>query len=196
MLLKLFQVGEPLLRQASRELTPAEIHSEDIGRLIELMRETLRSAPGVGLAAPQIGEPIQLAIIEDLPEYAGNLTVAELAERERQPVSFHVIINPRLTPIGEPDAEFFEGCLSVSGFTAIVPRYRQVRVECLDQNARPRVIEGRGWYARILQHEIDHLKGRLYIDRMLPRTFMSLENYTRKWKSVEIRDVKSRLGED
>src|SRR5689334_15437654 len=100
MFLKLFQVGEPVLRQRARELTRDEIFSEDTQQLIRAMRDTLRDAPGVGLAAPQIGESIQLAIIEDLPEYCRNLSSDQIAERERQPVPFHVIINPILTPIG------------------------------------------------------------------------------------------------
>ena len=192
MLLKLFQVGEPVLREKARELTREEILSEETQALISLMHETLRDAPGVGLAAPQIGEAIQLAIIEDLPEYSRNLTPEQLAEREREPVPFHVIINPKLTPVGSEDPEFFEGCLSLNGYTALVPRYRRVRVECLDEKASSKVIEASGWYARILQHEIDHLIGTLYIDRMRTRTFMSIENFTRQWKdrtTAEIRDA-------
>jgi peptide deformylase len=194
MLLKLVQVGEGILRQKARELTPAEITSEPIRQLIQLMHQTLRDAPGVGLAAPQIGESVQLAIIEDLPEYSRNLTAQQVADRERQPVPFHVIINPVLTPAGGQTVEFFEGCLSVIGFTALVPRYRTVRVECLDENARPRTIEASGWYARILQHEIDHLNGALYVDRMYPRTFMSLERYSRTWKDLSEVDIKKELG--
>jgi peptide deformylase len=194
MLLKLFQVGDPVLRQRARELAPEEIKSEPIRLLIRLMHETLRDAPGVGLAAPQIGESIQLAIIEDLPEYGRNLTEQQTAERERRAVPFHVIINPKLLPAGQPEIEFFEGCLSLSGFMALVPRYHRVRVECLDENAEARTIEAEGWYARILQHEIDHMNGTVYIDRMHARTFMSLDNYARRWKDVSIPQLKIELG--
>jgi peptide deformylase len=158
--------------------------------LIQWMHETLRDAPGVGLAAPQIGESIQLAVIEDLPEYSRNLSAEQIADRERRALPFHVIVNPVLTPIGEPDVEFFEGCLSLSGFTAVVPRYRKVRVDCLDENATPRSIDASGWYARILQHEIDHLNGTLYIDRMYTRTFMSLEIYTKRWKDADLSELR------
>jgi peptide deformylase len=75
--------------------------------------------------------------------------------------------------------QFFEGCLSVAGFTAVVPRARAVRVECLNERAEQVVIEAEGWYARILQHEIDHLRGKLYIDRMITRSFMTAENFNR-----------------
>lgn len=194
MRLKIVQVGDPVLRQRSRELTREEITSDNIRLLIRLMHETLRDAPGVGLAAPQIGEPIQLAIIEDLPEYVRNVAPEQIAEREREAVPFHVIINPKLTGVGERHVEFFEGCLSLAGFVALVPRYHSVRVECLDENAAPRTIDASGWHARILQHEIDHLNGGLYVDRMHPRTLMSVDNYSRLWKDVSITGVKSKLG--
>ena len=194
MLLKLFQAGEPVLRKKARELTPSEIASSAVRQLIQFMHETLRDAPGVGLAAPQIGESIQLAIIEDLEEYSGYLTQQQLEERDRRPVPFHVIVNPKLTPIGTDDVEFFEGCLSVSGFTALVPRYRNVEVQCLDENGTPRTIHASGWYARILQHEIDHLNGAIYIDRMHTRTFMSQENYSRYWREMSVPDIKAKLG--
>jgi len=193
MVLKIVQVGEPVLRQVGRELSVEEIRSPKIQNLIQLMHDTLRDAPGVGLAAPQVGESLQLAIVEDLPEYSRNLTPEQMAERERTPVPFHVIINPKLTGLGEPDVEFFEGCLSLNGFTAMVARYRRVRVNCLDEHAKPKVIEASGWYARILQHEIDHLNGTVYIDRMYSRTFMSIDNATRHWKDVPAEEVKKRL---
>lgn len=193
MRLKLVQVGEEVLRQRARQLTPDEIRSREIAELIGMMHDTLRDAPGVGLAAPQVGAGIQLAVIEDLPEYSKAMTPEQIAERERTPVPFHVIVNPKLTPVGDEQVEFFEGCLSVNGYTGLVSRHRRVRVECLDENAEPRTIEASGWYARILQHEIDHLNGTVYADRMASRTFMTIENFTRKWKDVAVADLKHRL---
>jgi peptide deformylase len=177
--LKLLQVGEPVLRQKARELSPEEILSDRTQALIVLMHQTLRDAPGVGLAAPQIGEGIQLAIIEDLAEYSRDLPPEEVAVRERTPIPFHVVVNPRIVSYGEQQVEFFEGCLSLNGFMALVPRSREVVVECLDEHAKPRTIRAIGWYARILQHEIDHLNGMIYIDRMDTCTFASVENYKR-----------------
>src|SRR4051812_1475252 len=194
MRLKLVQLGEPVLRSPARELTRDEIQGAEIQQLIEFMHETLRDAPGVGLAAPQVGEGIQLAIIEDLPEYSRNLTAEQLTERERKPVPFHVLINPTIAPIGEPEVEYFEGCLSLTGYMALVPRYRSVRVDCLDEHAQTRTIQASGWYARILQHEIEHLHGTLYIDRMVSRTFMSIENFTRVWKDATVEEVKRKLA--
>src|SRR6185437_4066170 len=113
---------------------------------------------------PQVGFSLQLVVIEDQAEFIGKLPAEQVAERERRPVPFHVLINPKLTLLGSEPAEFFEGCLSLAGFTAVVPRARRVRVECLNERAEPVIIEASGWYARILQHEIDHLSGTLYID--------------------------------
>ena len=193
MRLKIVNVGEQVLRQAARPLSVAEIRSSEIQQLIQHMRETMNDAPGVGLAAPQVGFALQLAVIEDKQEYFAGLTPEQIAERERQPVPFHVIINPVMRQ-SAAEVEFFEGCLSVPGFTAIVPRSRQVRVECLDETGAPRVIEASGWYARILQHEIDHLHGTLYLDRMDRRTFSSIENHARLWKNKTVADVKAALG--
>jgi peptide deformylase len=178
-ILKIRTAGEPVLRERARPLTRDEILSGQIQQLIAAMRDTMRDAPGVGLAAPQIGISLQLAVIEDPEEYISRLPPGQAARQERSPVPFHVIVNPKITITDSARAEHFEGCLSVSGFRAVVPRARAVRVECLSEHGDPVTIEARGWYARILQHEIDHLHGRLYIDRMYPRSFMTQENFNR-----------------
>jgi len=175
-MLEIVQTGDPVLRKVARTLSIDEIRSPALQELIAQMRDTMRAAPGVGLAAPQIGESIQLAVIEDRIDYINDTPAEKLAELQRSPVDFHVIINPKLTPIGETVVAFFEGCLSVAGFAAMVPRAQSVRVECLNERAEPITITAHGWYARILQHEIDHLNGTLYIDRMQTRTFSTVDN--------------------
>jgi peptide deformylase len=190
---EIVQAGNPVLRQRARLLSPAEIRGREIQDLIEAMRAAMRAAPGVGLAAPQIGLSLQLAVIEDRAEYHKDVEDAILKERERRPVPFHAIINPLLEEIGTERVEFFEGCLSVSGFSALVARARAVRVTCLDERGRERVIEAKGWYARILQHEIDHLNGALYIDRMLSRTFTTMDNLAEYWKGKPAAAIKSDL---
>ena len=195
MTLTIVQAGEPVLRRAARPLRHNEIRSREIRDLIQQMKETMYAAPGVGLAAPQIGQGIQLAVIEDRKEYIRDWTPEQLAERERQPTPFHVIINPRLTLLGEERVEYFEGCLSVTNLMALTPRARKVRVECLDENCEPKVIEASGWYARILQHEIDHLGGILYVDHMYPRTLMTVENFTQHWKDKTLPELKKTLLE-
>jgi peptide deformylase len=189
MRLKISSVGEAVLRTPARPLSSEEIRSARICELIEHMRETLGDAPGVGLAAPQIGLPLQLAIIEDKADYQKTLSAEELRERERRPVPFHVLVNPRLTLLSAPELLFFEGCLSLPGFTAMVSRARNVAVDALDHRGETVHIEAMGWYARILQHEIDHLHGTLYIDRMRSRSFSSLENYSRYWKTKSSTDL-------
>jgi peptide deformylase len=186
MRLKIVSVGEPALRETSRELSKEQILSPSIQNVIEYMRETLRDAPGVGLAAPQVGKSLQLAVIEDKAEYHKALTESELKERGRSEIPFHVIVNPMVELIAESSRTFFEGCLSLPGFTALVPRAERVRVTCLDHRGEPRIIDASGWYARILQHEVDHLRGTLYIDRMLAHSFSTLENYIRHWKNPPV----------
>jgi peptide deformylase len=193
MLLTIVQAGDPVLRRPARPLRPNEIRSREIRELIEQMKETMYAAPGVGLAAPQIGQGIQLAVIEDRPEYTREWTAQQLADRERKPVPFHVIINPRITLLGEERVEFLEGCLSLSNLMALTPRARSVRVECLDEKGEPRTIEASGWYARILQHEIDHLGGTMYVDHMYPRTLMTVENYTSHWREKTMAELKTGL---
>jgi peptide deformylase len=164
-----------------------------IRELIEHMRETLSDAPGVGLAAPQIGEPLQLAIIEDKAEYQATLTERELAERDRRPVPFHVLINPELRLLSPPNTSFFEGCLSLPGFVGIVPRAQRVLVEARNHLGEPVRIEAEGWYARILQHEIDHLRGTLYIDRMCSRSFCTIDHYNRHWKLKPVAELANKF---
>jgi len=193
MKLKIVQAGEPVLRKRGRELTRDEIKSGQIQQLIALMLTTMREAPGVGLAAPQVGRSIQLAVIEDQPEYLSHHSAEELKQLQRSAVPFHVIINPKLTVIGKESAQFFEGCLSVEGYQAIVDRALKVRVECLNEHGEERTINAQGWYARILQHEIDHLNGTLYIDRMKTRTLSTSENMLRFWNNQTIDQVLAEL---
>lgn len=193
MLLPIIQAGDPVLRQPARALRPDEIRTREIRELIVNMKETMRDAPGVGLAAPQVGRGLQLAVIEDRAEYTKDWTAEQLAERERRPIDFHVIINPRLT-LGAGGLEFFEGCLSLNGLMALVPRAREATVECLDEHGKPRVIQAQGWYARILQHEVDHLGGTIYVDRMLPRTLMTVENYNKFWLEKGIARTRAELA--
>jgi len=196
MTMEIVQTGDPVLRKVARPMSADEIRSVSTKHLIEQMLDTMRTAPGVGLAAPQIGESIQLAVIEDRIDYIKDLSSEQLSAHQRSPVDFHVIINPKIYIVGETTVDFFEGCLSVAGFAAVVRRGASVRVECLNERAEPITITAQGWYARILQHEIDHLNGTLYIDRMQTRSFTTTENVDRFWKSRTIEQVRKDLGID
>jgi peptide deformylase len=193
MRLHIAQIGEEVLRVPANELSRKEILSAKTQELIEYMRDTMRNAPGVGLAAPQVGVPLQLAVIEDREEYHKKLTPTQLSERQRRPIPFHVIVNPRIVSADNTGLEFFEGCLSVAGYSAIVPRARAITVEYLNERAESRRVEAVGWYARILQHEIDHLAGVLYVDRMRTSTLTTLENLERFWKDLPTSDVLAKL---
>ena len=195
MKLKIVQAGDPVLRKQTHPLTKEEILSSSTQVLIDLMRDTMRAAPGVGLAAPQIGKSIQLAVIEDPAGNVSDLSADELAARQRVPIPFHVIINPKLTVVNKSAATFFEGCLSVEGYQAVVDRALNVRVECLNERGEEITINAHGWYARILQHEIDHLNGILYVDRMKTRTLTTGENMFRYWMNHSIEEVLNELGQ-
>src|SRR5215469_18807394 len=194
MRLKIVQAGEPVLRRQARTLTREEILAPEMRQLIEWMKETMYDAPGVGLAAPQIGLPLQLAVIEDRAEFLKDVPADLLASRERRPVPFLVLIDPSIVSRSEEQVEFFEGCLSLAGFSALVKWSRAVTVACLDSESQPLRIEAQGWFARILQHEIDHLNGAMYIDRMEPRSFTGVENLNRYWKDLPITEARRRLA--
>ncbi|MGV8965681.1 MAG: peptide deformylase [Cellulomonas sp.] len=164
------QAGHPVLRaraaQYRGQLEPVVLHD-----LIELMRRTMHEAPGVGLAAPQIGLPVALAVLED--PGAADSDVEDV--RERAALPFRVLINPVYEPVGTERASFYEGCLSVSGWQAVVARYRTVRLTGSDETGRAIDEIVTGWPARIVQHETDHLAGTLYIDRAELRSLIADE---------------------
>ena len=187
--LEIVQVGDPVLRAQARPLSREELASAEIQQLVVDMRDTMRAAPGVGLAAPQIGRSLQLAVIEDPPSYHAKMTPEERAERERDAVPLHVLVNPTLTVLGDELVEHFEGCLSFAGFNMIVARARRVRVEALDEHGAPFVREAQGWYARILQHEIDHLHGTVCCDRMQSRSLTTAVNYGKHWSTRSIAET-------
>lgn len=194
MIFDIVQVGDPVLRQRARPIAPGQIATSFIQELIASMRETMYDAPGVGLAAPQVGEPLQVVVVEDDGPWLESMTSERRAELEREPLPFAALINPVLEPVGDETVEFFEGCLSLEGFSALVRRHRAVRVRALDARGRPVEMELTGWPARILQHELDHLAGTLYVDRMDTRTFTTNENLGRWWKARPPADVRASLG--
>jgi peptide deformylase len=170
------QAGHPALRAAARLLSLDEITHPDTAQLVEIMKATMRAAPGVGLAAPQIGLPIQLIVVEDNDERMAKLSEEERQKRERHAVPFYALANPVLTVEDATQVVAFEGCLSVEGWVAEVSRARGVRVDGIGLDGKPVTIFATGWHARILQHECDHLARTLCIDRMNSRTLSTPEN--------------------
>jgi peptide deformylase len=193
--LPIVQCGDPVLRRAAEPVDPADLRTPKLRRLIIQMRATMEAAPGVGLAAPQVGVPLQLAVLQDSPERWGHLDSDELAARERDALPFTVLVNPVVTPVdGDGLAGFYEGCLSVPGLAAVVARHRAVQVKALDEHGEPVDRVYSGWPARIVQHEADHLGGRLYLDRAEARSLTTADNYARLWAGRPPAEAAAALG--
>lgn len=188
------QIGSPILRARASEVAAERIVTPEMQGLVKRMVATMRAEPGVGLAGPQIGLPIRLIVLEDREELMRALAPAERGERERAPFETKVIFNPVLVPTAGERATFFEGCLSVRGFVGLVERFAEVEVSGLDANAAPVTWHVRGWPARILQHEVDHLDGTLYIDRMMTRSFSTIEHAKALYGGRSIGEVLRALG--
>ena len=165
--------GHPVLREVAQAVPSERLGSPELRALAQVMAEVMRAAPGVGLAAPQIALPLQLVVLEETEANMELLGSEDRLARGRIPFPLTTIVNPVLRPIGERRVTFVEGCLSVPGYAAQVERFHEVEVTGLDLAGKPFQWRVAGWPARILQHEVDHLNGVLYIDRMNSRTFMS-----------------------
>lgn len=164
---RIIRMGHPTLRQVARPLTEDEIGSEPVRRLVEDMIDTLHDYGGIGLAAPQVAEPIRLAIIEiqgDGSRYG-----------EIPPMPLTVFINPVIEVVDPETRGFWEGCLSVPGLRGFVERPQHVRVEYRDYFGEPKTLELEGFLATVFQHEFDHLDGKLYIDRLADPKLLAFE---------------------
>jgi len=190
----ILQAGHPTLRTPAARVPRDYIISREFRNLVKTMVEAMRSAPGVGLAAPQIGVGLQVIVLEDTEERMAKLSPGDRALRGREPFPLKVIVNPTLTTRGNGRAAFFEGCLSVTGYMALVERDLEVEVTGFDERGSNFSWRVRGWPARILQHEIDHLNGTLYIDRMLSRTFCSNQGVQERWLNRPVAEVLDALG--
>lgn len=167
--LKIVTLPDEVLRKKARPVTRFD---DDLQTLIDDMIETMRAANGVGLAAPQIGQSLQLAVIETLPK-----TDEEGNEVEDSRELF-VIINPRIVWESREVIDGIEGCLSIPGYVGEVERAVAMRVRAQDRRGKPLKLRLKGWTARIFQHEIDHLNGVLYIDKLTDReNFWTDEEY-------------------
>ncbi|MET1065367.1 MAG: peptide deformylase [Arthrobacter sp.] len=183
------QAGHPVLRQLAAPYT-GQLSSAELGQLIDLMRSVMHKAPGVGLAAPQLGIPLQLAVLED--QFDVDPEVA--AVRGREPLPFFAMVNPSWQPQGGSTVAFYEGCLSVKGLQAAVVRPEAVRLEFTAPDGTPQQREFSGWQARIVQHETDHLNGVLYLDRAELRSLSSNDEYSSRWSQADINLARKELG--
>lgn len=188
------QIGATVLRAKAQAVSVEEIRTPAFQELLTRMVRAMREAPGVGLAAPQIAISKQVFVVEDTPERMAKLSDAERAERSRVPVPLRVFVNPVVTAIGEERATFFEGCLSVEGYAGLVTRALDVEVRGLNEHGSPVSWRVRGWPARILQHEYDHLQGTLYVDRMLLRSFSTVDQVRARFAGKSSAQIRTELG--
>ena len=155
-ILKVARLGHPVLRQQGEPLLKGQIRSAEVQQLIDDMFETMHEYEGVGLAAPQVHEGLRLAVIE----------VPGSDERARAEVPFMVLVNPEVTPLGDERENGWEGCLSVPDLRGVVQRWKRVKLEALDRDGKRYSLEAQDFFARVVQHECDHLDGNVYLDRM------------------------------
>ncbi|MFI0572819.1 peptide deformylase [Streptomyces tendae] len=187
--LPIVAAGDPVLRRAAEpydgQLAPALFE-----RFVEALRLTMHAAPGVGLAAPQVGVGLRIAVIEDPAPVPDEVRLA----RGRVPQPFRVLVNPSYEPVGGVRAAFFEGCLSVPGWQAVVARHAEVRLRTRDEHGRAVEEVFAGWPARIVQHETDHLDGTLYLDRAELRSLASNAAMADLWSQPTPERAASALG--
>lgn len=185
------QAGHPALRQKSAPYD-GQLPDDQLARLIELMRQVMHEAPGVGLAAPQLGIPLQIAVVED--QYDVDPDAAAI--RHRSPLEFLAVLNPRYTAIGSGTASFYEGCLSLNGLQAVVARPERVLLDFETPAGAAARREFSGWQARIVQHETDHLNGILYVDRAQLRSLSTNSEYAAHWAEAGTGRAREGLGFD
>jgi peptide deformylase len=157
MILKVARLGHPAIRTPARAVEPTIIKSREFQRLLDDMADTMHEYSGVGLAAPQVHLSLQLAVLEvshhprypDMPE-----------------VPLTYLINPQITVLDTATIDDWEGCLSIPEMRGMVPRYKQLRVVALGRHGEQLDFVAADFHARVIQHETDHLKGEVYLDRM------------------------------
>lgn len=187
--LTIVAAGDPVLRQGTQPYD-GQLEPALLARFVEALRVTMRAAPGVGLAAPQVGVELRIAVIEDPAPVPEEVRLA----RGRVPQPFRVLVNPAYEPLGDARAAFFEGCLSVPGWQAVVARHAEVRLTGQDEHGQALDEVFEGWPARIVQHETDHLDGVLYLDRAEPRSLSSNLAMAERWAQPTPQEAARALG--
>ncbi|MFC1595176.1 peptide deformylase [Patescibacteria group bacterium] len=159
------KVGNPVLRQKAQEVKPADIKSPKIKKIIETMSETLRKTEdGVGIAAPQIGVPLRIFIASEEAKYTES-NPKKCEKKDKNSWKHYIFINPEIIKTSQNKIESQEGCLSVPGLIGLVPRAEKVKIEALDEKGKKIKLGTSKLFARLMQHEMDHLEGVLFVDR-------------------------------
>lgn len=183
------QLGHPVLRARTPDYD-GELPPRLLEDLLEVMRATMHAAPGVGLAAPQIGLPLRLAVLEDRFPVDADIATA----RERTPLGYFAAINPSYAARGGRTASFYEGCLSFAGYQAVVERPANILADYTTPTGQVVRRELAGWQARIFAHETDHLDGTVYIDKAIARSLTTGAEYARRWAAPGIDAARTGLG--
>lgn len=180
-ILKVARMGHPVLRARAKPVEPAEIATPRIQGLIDSMFETMQEYQGVGLAAPQVHESVRLFVAGFPPRRT------EDEEDEETRVPLMALINPEITVVGAATADDWEGCLSIPDIRGKVPRALEIDVRAYDRRGRKINVRAKGFTARVIQHETDHLDGILFFDRMKSlETLTFLDEYGRYWNSRDV----------
>ncbi len=187
--LPIVRAGDPVLRRRA-EPYDGTLPTDLLDALLQAMRTAMLAAPGVGLAAPQIGLGVQIAVIEDAAAVAPETAAA----RQRIPTPFRVLVNPSYEPVGDEVAAFYEGCLSVPGYQAVVERPSSVHLHGWDEHGHELNKTVTGWAARIVAHETDHLAGTLYLDKALTRSLAHNDTYAARWATPTPLAARAQLG--
>ncbi|XP_054919667.1 peptide deformylase, mitochondrial-like [Dermacentor andersoni] len=165
------QVGDPVLRTRAEAVDLVKVTSAEVQNIINVMRIVMNKSYSTGISAPQVGCPLRIIMMEFPMKYMKLAQAEEAKTRVYQPFPLKVFINPTMEVINNQRLVFPEGCESIRGFTADVPRYYEVKVSGLNEKGEAHEWQAYGWPARIIQHEMDHLEGSLFIDLMDSRTF-------------------------
>ncbi|KAG8012889.1 Peptide deformylase [Nibea albiflora] len=169
------QVGDPVLRSQAAAIDPAAITGPEVQKVINNMVKVMRKLECVGMSAPQVGVPLRILALEYPQKMLEECSPAAREARGLSAEPLRIFVNPQLRVLDGRTVLFQEACESIAGFSATVPRYLSVEVSGQNEKGEAVTWQASGWAARILQHEMDHLDGVLYIDRMDSKTFINIK---------------------
>lgn len=188
---KIARMGHPVLRKKARDVTPQEIRSPWMQQLLRDMVETMNEYGGIGLAAPQIHESVKVAIID----YQDQEDSVDGNDGSKKSLELSIFINPKMTVIDPKEQGFWEGCLSVPELRGLVYRPRKIQIDFLDMNGQKQKLIAEGFLATVFQHELDHLDGTLFVDRIRYAPGASPISFIEEYQRYHVPSEDSEIGE-